>query len=392
MSLVTTYPFALGANTSGGVSSGGGGGTINGTIQNTEVAFGTAPDTIGGASDFTYDTTNKLLEVEKIRTQVIIQVRNETGVTIEAGSAVYVSADGSSIPLVALADASDSTKMASVGIVSNAINTGNNGYAVLTGTINGLDGSAGNTVFDSTIVVGDVGKTLYVSPTNAGRLTITRPTGTTELVQNVGRIIDLTGNNVKMAVNNIGRTNDVPNSFSTTGNIDAGSLTVNSAFTFPTSDGASGQILVTDGGGNLSFQDPSTDTLSLVADETIAIGDTLRFVTSADVGLTAGRVIRSSATTEASGEVIGIAKTSGIQGTTIQVSTNGSTSISFSSAPATSDNGKTIYLSTTTGKATLIAPTTTGNSIVKLGKVYGADGLSLTPTCLLSIDPIVILG
>ena len=390
---VTKYPFALGVNVAiGSTSGGGGGGSIGGTIQATQVAYGTSTDTIGGENDFTYDAANNVLEVEKVLGQVIIRIRNETGSTIGAGSAVYVSADGSSIPLIDLADSSDTAKMPSVAVVSNAINDGNNGYGVLTGTINGLDGSAGNTVFDSTIVVGDVGKTLYVSPTNAGRLTITKPTGASELIQNVGRIIDLTGNNVKIAVNNIGRTNDVPNSFSTTGEIDAGSLTVNSSYSFPTSDGNSGQILITDGGGNLSFQDPNTDVSSYVADESISVGDMLRFVTSSDVGLTAGRVIKSSATTEASGEVIGVAKTSGVQGDTIQVTTNGNANITFSSAPASSSNGQTIYLSTTSGEATLIAPSASGNSVVKLGKLQGADGVSTAPNCLLRIDPIIILG
>jgi hypothetical protein len=194
-------------------SGGGGGGGISGSIANTQVAFGTAANTIGGEPDFTYDSTINLLTTEKVRTQVVVDVRNETGSTIGAGSVVYVNGDGT---LIDLANASDSAKMPSIGIVTNNLGDNQNGYAAISGQVNGLDGSAGNTVFDSTIVVADVGKILYVSPINAGRLTITKPTSSTHLIQNVGRILDLTGPNVKIVVNNIGRTNDVPNySFAT---------------------------------------------------------------------------------------------------------------------------------------------------------------------------------
>jgi hypothetical protein len=192
----------------------GGGGGIGGSISATEVAFGTAANTIGGESDFTYDSTINLLTTEKIRTQVVVDVRNETGSAIGAGSVVYVNGDNT---LIDLADASDSAKMPSIGIVTNNLGDNQNGYAAISGQVNGLDGSAGNTVFDSTIVAADVGKIVYVSPINPGRLTITKPTSSTHLIQNVGRILDLTGPNVKIVVNNIGRTNDVPNySFVTT--------------------------------------------------------------------------------------------------------------------------------------------------------------------------------
>lgn len=378
-----------------GSTAGGGSGTIGGSIADTEVAYGSGTDTIQGAPDFTYDDTNKVLEVEKIETQVVVQVRNETGSTIGAGAAVYVDADGSSHPQVALADASDSAKMPSIGIVPNAINTGNNGYAVLTGTINGLDGSASNTVFDSTIVAGDLGSTLYVSPTNPGRLTVTKPTGTSELIQNVGRIIDLNGSNVKIAVNNIGRTNDVPNSFSTTGEIDAGSLTVNSSYSFPTTDGADGQVLVTDGAGNLTFEDPSpTRTLSsFVADEAISAGALVRVVLSTDSGLTPGRVINANAGAENDAEVVGVALAAAAsQGDSVDIITSGEASLLFASAPASTDNGKQVYLSTTDGTATLTAPSSAGDTVVRIGKLKGANGSDTTPTVILNIQVIAFLG
>jgi len=129
-----------------------------------------------------------------------------------------------------------------------------------------------------------------------------------------------------------------------------------------------------------------------VADESIAIGDILRFVTSSDSGLTAGRVIKSSSTTADDGECIGVANTSGVQGDTIQVVTAGQINIKFSTAPLTTDNGKTIYLSTTSGEATLTPPTSSNNAVVRLGKLNGANGSTSTPQCLLRIEFVIVLG
>jgi hypothetical protein len=251
----------------------GGGGGIGGSISATEVAFGTAANTIGGESDFTYDSTINLLTTEKIRTQVVVDVRNETGSAIGAGSVVYVNGDNT---LIDLADASDSAKMPSIGIVTNNLGDNQNGYAAISGQVNGLDGSAGNTVFDSTIVAADVGKIVYVSPINPGRLTITKPTSSTHLIQNVGRILDLTGPNVKIVVNNIGRTNDVPNySFVTT--TDTTTDMPNSRYL-----AAGSGISITDNGGGSTVAIASSTTLQNAYDN----GATITTSGSTDIAYT----------------------------------------------------------------------------------------------------------
>lgn len=364
------FKFNLGGslNTASG-SGGGGGGTIAGTIANTQVAFGTATDTIGGENDFVYDTVNNLLTVEKTKTQVIVEIRNETGATINAGAVVYVDGSHSSgRPLVALADASDSAKMPSAFVVANQLATGNNGYGILTGLLNGLNGSAGNTVFDQTLTTADIGKTVYVSPTNAGRLTIDKPTGLTELIQNVGRITDFSGGNAKIAVNNIGRSNDVPNS------IDAGQLTVNSSYTFPSSDGTSGQTLVTNGSGTLSFQTPTANQLTVPAvnDENVLTGDLVRYLQNGEGG-TLGRVVNANASEEQSRDVF-LSLSTGATGSTLTLLLGGTATLNFSSSVASTDIGKTVFLSTTDGKATLTPPSTTGDLVVQLGTVILASG------------------
>jgi len=199
-------------------------GTIGGAISAPQVAFAASPNTIAGNTNLTWDNTNFVLTSEKIKAQSIIQVENATGSAIAAGSAVYVSAIGTGKPQVALADADDAAKMPSVGIVTNQIGNGASGYVAINGQLNGLNRTtASGPVADADITTGDIGKTLYVS-TTAGKLTVTRPTGTTAQVQNVGRIIDVNGSNFKMQISNIGRANDVPNEFTVTGDIEANAL------------------------------------------------------------------------------------------------------------------------------------------------------------------------
>jgi hypothetical protein len=363
--------------------SGGGGGGIGGSIAATQVAYGTAANTIGGEADFTYDSTINLLTTEKVRTQVVVDVRNETGSAIGAGSVVYVNGDGT---LIDLANASDSAKMPSIGIVTNNLGDNQNGYAAISGQVNGLDGSAGNTVFDSTIVAADVGKILYVSPINAGRLTITKPTSSTHLIQNVGRILDLTGPNVKIVVNNIGRTNDVPNySFATV--TDTTTDMPNSRYL-----AAGAGISITDNGAGSTVEIAATGSASgnietsFTADETLAIGDVIRIATSSDVGFTTGRAIKANGSTTDDADVIGIASSAATQGNSVNVVLAGVTGITFSSAPAASSNGQRIYLSTTDGTASLTAPSGGSTAVCLLGRLKGADGLTTTPDCVLRIQ------
>ena len=216
---------------------GGGGGTIGGSIGATRVAYASALDTITGEADFTYDQTNNLLTAEKIKGQIILEVNNATASAIPAGTPVYVDSVGAGgKPNIAPADSNDSAKMPSIGLVPNQIPAASAGYICLVGQINGLSLTSG-TIFDSTITAADIGKTVYVS-TTVGLLTVTKPTTASDLVQNVGRIIDVAGT-CKIEVVNIGRTNDVPNQFSISGNITAAS--------FITSGGTSSDFVKGDG-------------------------------------------------------------------------------------------------------------------------------------------------
>lgn len=172
---------------------------------------------------------------------IVVECKNSTGSTIPAGTPVYVSGYYSTNgkALISIAKANDSSKMPAIGLLESSLANDTEGYVHCFGLADQLDSSAFS-----------VGNTVYVHPT--GGLTNTRPTGTSELVQNIGRVIRSDSTQGKILILGPGRTNDVPNSgtFSI--------LNINDAFTFPTSDGSANQVLKTDGAGTLSWADDST--------------------------------------------------------------------------------------------------------------------------------------
>lgn len=61
----------------------------------------------------------------------------------------------------------------------------------------------------------------------------------------------------------------------------------------------------------------------------------------------------------------------------------------FAVAPLATDNGKRVYLSTTPGVAT-VTPTGTGNALVLVGLLQGADGVTTTPDVLLQFQVVAL--
>ena len=182
---------------------------------------------------------------------VYLQIQNNEGSTLSAGSPLYAKGISGSSILVGAACANDSAKMPVVGILLEETLDGASGEAIVAGlfnkTVTGLTG----------VSVGDI---VYVGST--GGLTITKPSASTDLIQNVGIVLQTTGTNIqKMKVSAIGRTNDIPNLASgkffiggTTGQV--------SAYTLPTSDGTANQVLATNGSGAVTFVTPSTSNVT----------------------------------------------------------------------------------------------------------------------------------
>jgi len=95
-----------------------------------------------------------------------ISVRNQTGSTIPAGSAVYITGAASNKPLIGLARANtEATSSKTLGLTTTAIASGNNGYVVMVGTLDKISTTSYT-----------AGQALWLSATTAGGLTTTMPT------------------------------------------------------------------------------------------------------------------------------------------------------------------------------------------------------------------------
>jgi hypothetical protein len=141
-----------------------------------------------GSNSLTFDWADR----------VIVDARNASGVTINAGDPVYVTGYNSGVERVEIgkADASDPTKMSAIGVATTQINNNSNGEVILNGFLEGVDTS-----------LLPVNTKLYVAA--GGGFTSTKPTGT-NLIQNIAIVFESDANGT-IAVLSPGRTNDVPN-------------------------------------------------------------------------------------------------------------------------------------------------------------------------------------
>ena len=104
--------------------------------------------------------------------RVIAQIRNETGATLTKGTVVYISgASGNKATVSKALATSDSTSAQTFGVVFADISNNNNGYAILSGDIAGLDTSAYT-----------AGTQLYLSSSTAGGYTSTKQYAPNHLV------------------------------------------------------------------------------------------------------------------------------------------------------------------------------------------------------------------
>ena len=179
------------------------------------------PDTLSGLDDVTvtdavdtqilrYNGTEWLNDYDD---KVFVRVYNaDFGVTLEKGKVVYINGSHNpNVVAVGLADASDDDKMPGIGVVYEDIGPRTEGLVVSFGTVNGVDDETGYT-WQST----DEGKKLYVSPTNPGEMTVTRPTAETHLIQNIGILMQAHATNSFVKVAGSYRSNDIPNASSVT--------------------------------------------------------------------------------------------------------------------------------------------------------------------------------
>ena len=147
------------------------------------------------------------------------------------GDAVYISGASGANTLVRKAQSNSLSTMPAFGFAYKDATSGNPVQVVTFGNIYGSGGAKPlDTTVDSdgnSITVGD---TLYVSPTTLGGWTNVRPTGATELVQNIGKVTRVNPNNGSIKAGGAGRVNDTSNTISITGSI-SGSQVLSQKFT-----------------------------------------------------------------------------------------------------------------------------------------------------------------
>jgi hypothetical protein len=136
---------------------------------------------------------------------VIIPVKNTHTASIAKGTPVYISGNvGASERLqIAPADASNSAKMPSAGLLLTTLAVNAEGYAITGGYLRNI---TTDTIDGTSTASND---TVYVKA--GGGLTMTKPTGT-NLIQNIAKVArSASGSSGSLLVSSILRTNDIPN-------------------------------------------------------------------------------------------------------------------------------------------------------------------------------------
>jgi len=149
---------------------------------------------------------------------------------ISFGDVVYISGGAGANTLVRKAQSNSLSTMPAFGFAFKNTISGDPIQIVTFGNIYGSGAKPLDTTEDSdgnSITVGD---TLYISPTTAGGWTKVRPTGATQLVQNIGKVTRVQANNGVIKAGGAGRLNDTPNTISVTGSI-SGSQVISQKFT-----------------------------------------------------------------------------------------------------------------------------------------------------------------
>jgi hypothetical protein len=124
--------------------------------------------------------------------------KNVSGGTLAIGTPVYQSGTAGQSMEVQAARADTAVSMPAVGVLTSTLADEAEGTLVLTGFVKGFDTSA----FSE-------GDTLYIGAT--GGLTTTAPSGSGNLIQNIGKVIKVHASNGSIMVTGAGRANDTPN-------------------------------------------------------------------------------------------------------------------------------------------------------------------------------------
>ena len=133
---------------------------------------------------------------------IIFKGKNDSGVTLTKGQAVYVKGVSGTVPTVDKARANSASTMPAFGLVYANANDQAEVQIVTFGNLTDV-----NTTTYS-LALGD---TVYISAATAGALTNTAPASETNLIQNIGRVIRADASAGIIKVGGAGRSNATPN-------------------------------------------------------------------------------------------------------------------------------------------------------------------------------------
>lgn len=302
------------------------------------------------------------------KTQFLVP-SGEPGVLV-LGDVVTMATNG-----VIRADATDASKLPAVGVASVIHDDGVNSLVtVLTG---------GDFTFPNLAIAG--GESFYLDPANPGKLTTTRPTKSD--------FPGLVGYRQFIAVGV-----SAPDKVLI-------QVSANPENVFPPS--VAGTVIIQDEGGVVVAE---ANTLNFMGSgiAASASGANLATITSVDptiidrvtsepiwqydlVSTVEGSSqVQSASSDPTRSKLLGVAKESQhLNNETITVQIAGEIAINFDTAPAANENGNAVYVSGTAGKATLTAPSATGEVIIRVGYLSGADGIVINPT--VSFEPQILI-
>jgi hypothetical protein len=130
------------------------------------------------------------------------KAKNAQGAQITKGQAVYISGVSGTVPEVQLARANSASTMPAFGLVYATANAAADVEIVTFGNL---------TDYDTTTYSLSANDTVFVSAATAGALTNTAPTGETNLIQNIGRVVRADASAGIIKAGGAGRSNATPN-------------------------------------------------------------------------------------------------------------------------------------------------------------------------------------
>ena len=130
------------------------------------------------------------------------KAKNAQGAQITKGQAVYISGVSGTVPEVQLARANSASTMPAFGLVHATANVGADVEIVTFGNL---------TDYDTTTYSLSANDTVFISAATAGALTNTAPTGETNFIQNIGRVVRADASAGIIKAGGAGRSNATPN-------------------------------------------------------------------------------------------------------------------------------------------------------------------------------------